>query len=322
VITNTFSPPGVYDFFVTYDSLGCTSESNHLIVTVNPTPDVASFLPADSACIGDVITLNGSGFTNVSAISFNGTPATSFAIVDDFTITVTVPTGATTGALSLTDGSTGCIGVSPVFTIKVICTASVDITAFIQGYYDEGTNGTVNPMNSPMFNEGVTVDPTDCDTMIVSLMDAVLFTEVERDTVILKTNGTATASYSSSASGNSYYIRLTHRNALETWSSNPVLMGASGSYNFSSLDTMAYGSQMVLVATGRWAMWSGDCSNFGSPGQDGFVESSDYSAIENDSQNFLFGYNVTDITGSGLVESADYGLVENNSQLFIISSHP
>ena len=85
---------------------------------------------------------------------------------------------------------------------------------------------------------------------------------------------------------------------------------------------MAYGSQMVLVATGRWALWSGDCSNFGSPGQDGFVESSDYSAIENDSQNFLFGYNVTDITGSGLVESADYGLVENNSQLFIISSHP
>ncbi|MBK9543774.1 MAG: hypothetical protein IPO49_15930 [Bacteroidetes bacterium] len=91
----------VYDFFVTYDSLGCSSESNHLIVTVNPTPGVFSFSRADSACIGDVITLNGSGLTNVSAISFNGTPATSFAIVDDFTITVTVPVGATTGALSL-----------------------------------------------------------------------------------------------------------------------------------------------------------------------------------------------------------------------------
>ena len=79
---------------------------------------------------------------------------------------------------------------------------------------------------------------------------------------------------------------------------------------------------MVLVDPNTWAIWSGDCSNLGSPGQDGFIESSDYSAIENDSQNFVFGYGDTDLTGDALVESSDYSIVENNSQLFVITSHP
>ncbi|MCC7232776.1 MAG: hypothetical protein IT242_07530 [Bacteroidia bacterium] len=56
--------------------------------------------------------------------------------------------------------------------------------------------------------------------------------------------------------------------------------------------------------------------------QDGFVESSDYSQMENDSQAFLFGYNASDITGDGIVESADYGLLENNSILFLFAQIP
>ena len=56
--------------------------------------------------------------------------------------------------------------------------------------------------------------------------------------------------------------------------------------------------------------------------QDGLVESTDYSDVENASQIFLSGYELTDLTGDGLVESADYSLIENNSQLFLIYSTP
>ncbi len=317
-ITYNLSPPGSYDFFVTRDSLGCTAESNHLVFTVNPTPDVYSF-SVDSACVGDVITLTGAGLTNVTSVSFNGTPATSFVVVDDFTITVTVPSGATSGGITTTDGVTGCTSTSAVFTIKVLCSSSLTVKAFIQGYYNVGA-----AMNAPLYNLSISTSANDCDTLHVSLIDPTTLAAVESYDAILSDTGSAPCTFSSAVSGHYYYIRLTHRNALETWSADSVQMGASVTYDFRSADVQAYGANMVEVEPGVWALWSGDCADFGAtPGfPDGFVESGDYSAVENDSQNFAYGYNSTDLTGDGLTESADYSIIENNSQLFVITNHP
>lgn len=306
-ITYNLSPPGTYDFFVTRDSLGCTSESNHLNFTVNPSPDVTSFSPADSACVGDVITLSGSGFTNVSSISFNGTPATTFTVVDDFTITVTVPAGATSGGITLTDGSTGCAGVSPLFTIKVVCGSTLNMTAFIQGYYVSGS------LNAPLFNNGISPNATDCDTIKVCLMDAGTYAEVECATGILQTDGTVSLSFTSSGS---FYLKVTHQNTLETWSAAPVSISGTSSYDFTTDNAQSYGPNMVEVATGVWALFNGDVNG------DGLIEAADYSDIENAVVNFDLGYLPTDLTGDGLVEAADYSLIENNVPLFIFTQHP
>ena len=306
-ITYNLSPPGTYDFFVTRDSLGCTSESNHLNFTVNPSPDVTSFSPADSACVGDVITLSGSGFTNVSSISFNGTPATTFTVVDDFTITVTVPAGATSGGITLTDGTTGCAGVSPLFTIKVVCGSTLNMTAFIQGYYVSGS------LNAPLFNNGISPNATDCDTIKVCLMDAGTYAEVECATGILQTDGTVSLSFTSSGS---FYLKVTHQNTLETWSAAPVSISGTSSYDFTTDNAQSYGPNMVEVATGVWALFNGDVNG------DGLIEAADYSDIENAVVNFDLGYLPTDLTGDGLVEAADYSLIENNVPLFIFTQHP
>ena len=74
-------------------------------------------------------------------------------------------------------------------------------------------------------------------------------------------------------------------------------------YSFALNVSMAYGSNLYNLGDGNFALWSGDVN------QDGIVESTDFSAIENDAQNFLSGYIVTDITGDALVESADYSLL-------------
>ena len=50
-------------------------------------------------------TISGSGFTDVTGVSFNGTPASIFAVDSDTSITVTVPSGATTGLVSVTNPS-------------------------------------------------------------------------------------------------------------------------------------------------------------------------------------------------------------------------
>jgi hypothetical protein len=63
---------------------------------------ISSLSPASGAP-GDTVTINGSGFEgNNVHVSFNGTPATTFARNSADKITATVPAGATTGPVTVT----------------------------------------------------------------------------------------------------------------------------------------------------------------------------------------------------------------------------
>jgi len=326
-ITYNLSPPGIYDFFVTRDSLGCTSESNHLNFTVNPSPDVTSFSPADSACVGDVITLSGSGFTNVSSISFNGTPATTFTVVDDFTITVTVPAGATSGGITLTDGSTGCAGVSPLFTIKVVCGAELNLKVWLEGYcLPAPFSGTMAPawtnQQRTDLGNGNMGTPTgnEADLVMVELYDSGNNLQYS-DSVMIMTDGTGTMSLPSGANGNSYYILIKHRSHLQLRSLGQVTMGASVTYDFTTSDTQAdnngNNTSMIQLANGDWAMWVGDVT------QDGFVGGDDVGQVDNDNiAGLYFDYLSSDVSGDGFIGGDDVGAVDNNNILGVYYLYP
>ena len=126
----------------------------------------------------------------------------------------------------------------------------------------------------------------------------------------------ATCTFTSAASGNSYYIVVKHRNAVQTWSANPVLMSASTSYDFSNLAAKAYGNNEVLVASGIWALYSGDINS------DENVDLLDASQLESDINNFEFGYQSTDLNGDGNVDLLDSPILELNINNFIFSNHP
>ncbi|TMD81985.1 MAG: hypothetical protein E6I78_14350 [Chloroflexi bacterium] len=65
-----------------------------------PAPTISSFTPA-SGWAGTSVTVVGSGFTGTTAVSFNGT-ATAFTVTSGSQLTATVPSGATTGPISVT----------------------------------------------------------------------------------------------------------------------------------------------------------------------------------------------------------------------------
>ena len=70
-------------------------------VTVNlPYPVITSFSP-NPAGRGDIFTILGSNFSNASAVTFGGTPASSFTVVSDTQIIAVVNNGAT-GQVSVT----------------------------------------------------------------------------------------------------------------------------------------------------------------------------------------------------------------------------
>lgn len=74
---------------------------------VSTSPIILAIYPA-IADSGDTITIYGYGFTGVTSISINGTPVTTYTILNDNAIQILIPVGATTGRIQL-NGSFGSV---------------------------------------------------------------------------------------------------------------------------------------------------------------------------------------------------------------------
>jgi hypothetical protein len=96
----------------------------------NP-PSISSFNPTSGA-IGSQVTISGSNFDGTTGVSFNATSAPSFTIVSNSQIRATVPSGATTGPISVTNAD-GTAQSASNFTVL----APPDIISFTP------TSGTV-----------------------------------------------------------------------------------------------------------------------------------------------------------------------------------
>ncbi len=83
------------------------------------------------------------------------------------------------------------------------------------------------------------------------------------------------------------------------------MIGGSNSYEFISDFSMVYGKNLKFKEY-LYSVFSGDIN------QDGFIDASDLSLIDNGVFNSLTGYVPTDITGDGIVDASDLSVVDNN----------
>jgi DNA/RNA endonuclease G (NUC1) len=116
-------------------SAGTGTSSTSFTVTAPPAPSITSFSPT-SGPVGTNVVITGSAFTGATAVKFNGTAATSFTVNSDTQITATVPTGATTGPISVTT-SAGTGTSSTNFTVTA---PAPSITSFSPTSGPVGTN--------------------------------------------------------------------------------------------------------------------------------------------------------------------------------------
>jgi uncharacterized repeat protein (TIGR03803 family) len=70
-------------------------------VAFRVTPQLTSFTPP-SGPVGTSVTITGVSLTQTTEVTFGGVKATSFTVVNDTTVTATVPTGAVTGKIKIT----------------------------------------------------------------------------------------------------------------------------------------------------------------------------------------------------------------------------
>jgi uncharacterized repeat protein (TIGR03803 family) len=84
------------------------------LVSLDVTPTVSAISPS-SGPVGTEVTITGTGLTQATEVKFHGTKAT-FTVNSDSQITATVPSGATTGAISIT--TKGGTASSKTFTVN------------------------------------------------------------------------------------------------------------------------------------------------------------------------------------------------------------
>ncbi len=83
------------------------------------TLSVTGFSP-ETGPVGKVVTIKGRGFKKSSTVQFEGTPASTVTFVSDKKLKATVPVGATTGTVTVTNASSpaGTVAGASVFTVS------------------------------------------------------------------------------------------------------------------------------------------------------------------------------------------------------------
>jgi len=175
---------------------------------------------------------------------------------------------------------------------------NLNMTMFIEGFYNSGTNLMVS------------------DTVNIYLRNAVSpFAFVDSAKSVVSSAGIVSAVFANAPTG-TYYIMIKHRNSIVTWSKaggESLVKGISSNYNLSSSVSQAFGNNMISVDLSpvRFAIYSGDVN------QDGIIDGSDISNVENDASTALPGYVPTDVTGDDFVDASDVSIVENNAAISV-----
>jgi len=120
------------------------------------------------------------------------------------------------------------------------------------------------------------------------------------------------------APNGTYYLKIKHRNSLETWSKpggEIFTAHTTMNYDFTNINSQSYGNNMVLI-NGKWCFYSGDVI------QDGLIDLTDIVRIYNDATVFSTGYYVTDLNGDNFTDLTDLLIAFNNSTKFIAKITP
>ena len=183
------------------------------------------------------------------------------------------------------------------------CLVTVQLKCFLQGYY----LGSLN-MADVLFHQGRINLHTHTDTVTVELRNTTTLAVEYTVNGMLKTDGTLKAFFPLEALGNNYYVVIKHRNSMETWSAVPLSITTVTPYDFTTAASKAYGDNQLEIEPGVFGLFTGDIN------QDGFIDSFDFPALDNDIFNGVnTEYVNTDLNGDGFVDSFDFPLFDANN---------
>jgi hypothetical protein len=263
-------------------------------------------------CTGGKLNLASSNLATSTGITY------SWSGPNGFTSTLQNPsinnvTTATSGAYTVTvTNSLGCSSSASTVATVSNCVANVTLKLFIGGYYT-GSGQMQHVMTNELVGGATSLQTDTINIQLRSTSNPAVTIASQKP--VLMTNGSATATFGGSTTGNAYWIAIFHRNAVQTWSAAPVTFSPVTTYDFSSALSQAYGSNMI-TEDGVWAFYNGDIN------QDENVDIIDFPDLSYGIINGLFGYYNTDLNGDGNVDILDFPTLNANILKGDYSFHP
>ncbi|MBK6877200.1 MAG: PQQ-dependent sugar dehydrogenase [Ignavibacteria bacterium] len=187
---------------------------------------------------------------------------------------------------------------------KIVNTSAItlDLKAAIEGFYDGGTGRLAIK-----------------DTVKVYLHQATAPAQiVDSATAVIDSTTLKGYCFFNNAPTGLYYIRVTHRNGLDTWSKSggeAMTRGAVSIYDFTLAASQAYGNNLLLKGT-RYCIYSGDVNS------DGTIDGTDNSTIDNDVNTYVTGFVLTDLNADYIVDGSDLLIAGNNASNFVAVVNP
>jgi glucose/arabinose dehydrogenase len=182
---------------------------------------------------------------------------------------------------------------------KIVNTSAItlDLKTAIEGFYNSGT-GRLSIK----------------DTVKVYLHQATSPSQiVDSSTAIIDSTTLRGYCFFNNAPTGLYYIRVTHRNGLDTWSKSggeALSRGVIYTYDFTSSASQAYGNNLIQKGS-RYCIYSGDVNS------DGTIDGTDNSTIDNDVNAYVTGFVVTDLNADNITDGSDLLIADNNASNFV-----
>lgn len=218
--------------------------------------------------------------------------------IGDVVITNSFIQSTMTGTDILIDGLRIAKSWNSLFNDNINVT--LDMQAYIQGFTNEVTNMMVK------------------DTMKVVLRyTAAPYSIADSSKAIVDSMGKGMFLFNKIGLNSEYYLVVSHRNTIDTWSSVPgeVTSNFTMDYYFFYLAGNAYGSNQVNVGS-RYCMYNGDAN------RDNVVNLADVVAVNNNTTSFATGYLKTDMNGDNITNLTDLVLTFNNASNFVGTIKP
>ncbi len=188
---------------------------------------------------------------------------------------------------------------------------ALNIKIFLEGLY----LGNQKMASAPFNADGISPQNI-ADTITIELHDTLgMYVTVFSSLALLDTNGLCTINIPNTLNNNRFYLAVKHRNSIETWSANPILLGNNTNYDFSDAADKSFGDNLKNIG-GVYFMYGGDTDKSGT------IDSGDFPSIEFDSYLGMNGYLNSDVDGSGSIDSGDFPIPDLNSFLGISALRP
>lgn len=178
----------------------------------------------------------------------------------------------------------------------------LNLSVFIEGFYNIENHSQIS------------------DTISVELRNATSpYALADQSNGVVASDGMIQLNFTN-ASGGNYFLKVIHRNSIETWSANAITLSSSTqtNYSLSSSSSQALGNNQIHVDTSplRFAIYSGDVD------QDGIVDATDLDIVDHDASIGVGGYVRSDVNGDFFVDGSDLLIVDNNATGFVSMIRP